>query len=173
LTNVTISGNSAQYGGGLLVTNIDPSTILNSTITANLDPVGTGTGGIYAASAVSFKNTIVANNDGDECWDISGLNITSLGYNIEDTNTCGFSATGDQHSTNPLLGLLANNGGETLTHALLPGSPAIDGGTNAGCPAKDQRNVNRPIDGDLSGFGQCDVGAYEAPIRVYLPLMVR
>ena len=35
---------------------------------------------------------------------------------------------GDQINTDPLLGPLQNNGGPTLTHALLPGSPAIDAG---------------------------------------------
>ena len=52
---------------------------------------------------------------------------------------------------------LAANGGPTQTHALLPGSPAIDaGGTSAnGCPATDQRGFPRPQG------GACDIGAFE------------
>ncbi|NNC99145.1 MAG: hypothetical protein HKN85_03085 [Gammaproteobacteria bacterium] len=50
--------------------------------------------------------------------------------------------------------VLADNGGPTLTHALLVGSPAIDAAVGT-CPATDQRGVARP-----QGAG-CDVGAYE------------
>jgi hypothetical protein len=67
----------------------------------------------------------------------------------------------------PLLGSLANNGGLTQTHALLPSSPAIDRGngiTSArffDCPSTDQRGAARPFDGDGDGSAVCDVGAYE------------
>ena len=57
----------------------------------------------------------------------------------------------------PLLGALADNGGPTLTHALLTGSPAIDAGNDAACPATDQRGVTRPQG------AHCDIGSYEAP----------
>jgi hypothetical protein len=54
-----------------------------------------------------------------------------------------------------MLAELADNGGLTMTHALLVGSPAIDAASSS-CPAGDQRLVTRP-------FGPaCDVGAYEA-----------
>lgn len=173
ITNTTISGNSSRFGGGLLISSSDPSSILNSTITANLDPSGSGAGGLYVATALTIKNSIFGANASAECWDISGPNITSLGYNIEDTDTCGFSTTGDQPNTDPLLGPLANNGGPTQTHAPLPGSPAIDGGTNTGCPATDQRGVSRPIDGDTNGTATCDVGAVELQVKIYLPLISR
>jgi hypothetical protein len=173
ITNTTISGNSAQFGGGLLISSSTTSNLLNTTVTANEDPSGTGVGGLYVASSLFIKYTIFADNQNDECWDIGGPNITSLGYNIEDTDTCGFSATGDQPNTDPLLGALSDNGGETKTHFLLPGSPAIDGGSNIGCPSTDQRDVIRPIDGDKAGLALCDVGAVEAQLRLYLPLINR
>jgi YD repeat-containing protein len=63
---------------------------------------------------------------------------------------------------------LQDNGGATLTHALLFGSPAIDAanpaapgsGGNA-CDAVDQRGIARPADGDGNGSVLCDTGAYE------------
>jgi hypothetical protein len=54
-----------------------------------------------------------------------------------------------------VLGPLQDNGGPTWTHALLPGSPALDVGDPAQCPATDQRGVPRP-----QGAG-CDIGAFE------------
>jgi hypothetical protein len=62
---------------------------------------------------------------------------------------------GDQPSTDPLVGPLADNGGPTLTHALLEGSPAIDAGDDSVCPAVDQRGIARPQG------AACDVGSYE------------
>lgn len=61
----------------------------------------------------------------------------------------------------PLLGPLSNNGGFTQTHALLEGSPAIDAGSLGMCPETDQRNVDRPKDGNSDGIEVCDIGAYE------------
>ena len=58
-------------------------------------------------------------------------------------------------STSLTLPPLADNGGSTWTHALLPGSPAIDAGDDAACPSTDQRDVARP-----QGL-HCDIGAYE------------
>src|SRR5262249_31099524 len=66
-----------------------------------------------------------------------------------------------------VLGPLQNNGGQTETHALLPGSPAIDAGdavcTDAnGAPlTTDQRGKPRPVDGNGDGTRACDIGAFE------------
>jgi len=59
------------------------------------------------------------------------------------------------NNTDPKLGPLANNGGPTLTMALLPGSPAIDAGNTSLAPATDQRGFPRP-----AGLA-ADIGAFE------------
>jgi uncharacterized repeat protein (TIGR01451 family) len=83
------------------------------------------------------------------------------GHNLDSGNTCGFVEPGDLQNTDPLLGPLANNGGPTQTHALLPGSPAIDAGGE--CIAfPDQRGVVRPQG------AACDIGAYELAVPVDL-----
>jgi hypothetical protein len=70
----------------------------------------------------------------------------------------------DQINTDPLLGPLANNGGPTFTHALLPGSPVIDKGKSFGL-AIDQRGFPRPVDdpcvANASGGDGSDVGTFE------------
>lgn len=66
--------------------------------------------------------------------------------------SCSFAGSGDQNSTDPMLGPLAKNGGATKTMALLPGSPAIDNSAPT-CSSFDQRGAERT--------GTCDKGAYE------------
>ncbi len=164
LTNVTLSGNSSGgcgnvcsgTGGGIF--NAGTTTLTNVTLSGNQSyDVG---GGIYRYSGtVTLKNTIVANSSGGNCLPFLGGN-----FNLSSDGTCGFGA--DRDNVSVMLGPLANNGGATLTHALLPGSPAIDFGTDAGCPSTDQRGAHRPIG------THCDVGAYEAGY-LFLPLIMK
>jgi hypothetical protein len=74
--------------------------------------------------------------------------------------TATSNGTGPTALVNILNPTLANNGGPTRTHALVGGSPAIDTVTDGTCPppAKDQRGVQRPQDGDNDGAAICDTG---------------
>jgi hypothetical protein len=84
--------------------------------------------------------------------------VTSLGYNLTDDASCGFLATGDLVVGDAMLGPLADNGGPTETHDLLPGTPAIDAGSpDCPPPTTDQRGVARPQG------AACDIGAVEVP----------
>jgi CSLREA domain-containing protein len=154
--NVTVSGNT---GDGVNSTESQPPpNLINVTIASN------GGAGIHTFSnsfgPMQVKSTLVANNSGGNCVTPAGRPLGSQGSNLSSDTTCAasFSQAGDQNNVNPLLGPLANNGGLTQTHALLAGSPAIDG-VVSGCPppATDQRGVSRPQG------ARCDVGAYEAP----------
>ncbi len=167
ITNSTVSGNIADNNqAGLYVNGANVSLYLvNSTIANNIriNSISTGWNGIMlgGGATVTSLNTILANNDGNNCGGTNG-SWNSLGYNLSTDFTCAFTQTGDQQGVDPLLGALADNGGDTLTHALQPGSPAIDAGTNAGCPATDQRGVARPYDGDNDATATCDIGSVEA-----------
>ncbi len=150
LTNSTTTSNTANDAGGGIF-NSGTATSVNSTISHNSVTVGS-TGGILSGGTATLTNTIVANNAGNNC---SGP-ITSGGSNLDSGSSCGFGV-GDISGQDPLLGALASNGGPTQTRALPAGSPAIDVGNNAACPATDQRGVARPF----PAGGTCDIGAFE------------
>lgn len=164
IINSTFAGNSTPtYGGG--ISTWGPMEIINSTISGNS---AGGGGGIAAGggNTTTLQNTIVANSPaGGNCF---GATIANGGSNIEDGNTCGWgSMSGSLSNTNPGLGLLANNGGATRTFALMPGSPAINMANVLNCPAADQRGVYRLLN------GKCDIGAFESPGFVFLPLILK
>src|SRR5260370_38392706 len=86
--------------------------------------------------------------------------VTSLGYNISSDDGSGIlTGPGDQTNTDPMLGPLQDNGGPTLTHALLPGSPAVNAGDPAFTPPPflDQRGP----DFFRVRNGRIDVGSFE------------
>ncbi len=162
IVNSTISGNSGRRGGGIFLGQWQAAgqlKIYNSTITnnkANTIPDG---GGILVSGDVNNKSgtltlnsTILAANIGSNGPDLQFLaplaNQPVAGNNnlVGVANVGNFTLTGTGNLTgtlaaplNPQLGPLANNGGPTLTHALLPGSVATNAGNNALCLERDQR----------------------------------
>jgi predicted outer membrane repeat protein len=161
LSNVTISGNTATDSGGAIYRGpVSPTalSLINVTIASNSSAV---TGAVQAFGPISVKNTIIANSTGAAPANCSTAPLMNdLGNNLEFPGTsCGFDLASDRQA-DPLLDTLADNGGLTLTVALVPGSPAIDVGDDVTCAAtpvsgQDQRGENR------STGAHCDMGAYE------------
>ena len=174
ITNSTITGNTATNNGGGLLTRIGNggTTLTNVTITANAansDSTGGGVGGgIYSGfGTLAYVNTIIAGNSGNQCMSGGSGTLTSIESNLSSDSTCNLINASDLPATAPGLGALADNGGATETHALLPGSAAIDAGHPTFCPVDDQRQVDRPIG------PACDIGAFEASIWLFLPLIMK
>jgi len=166
VTNSTFSSNRTSIGSGGGILNLGPATFTNVTVANNAtrNPEGfLGGGGIvndeHGNPRITLRNTITSGNVGGDC---AGSHIVSEGHNLSSDATCDFTGPGDLRSVDPHLGPLADNGGPTRTHALLPGSRAIDAGGDLVCPNQDQRGLSRPFDGDSDGQAVCDIGAYES-----------
>ncbi len=176
VTNSTISGNLAGGwmsngdGGGIEGSAGATVSVSDSTIAGNQSFNGPFSGGGISSSSATVKGSIIAGNVAHDpaltttAIDNCSAPVTSQGHNLSDGAGCGLTGTGDHQNVDVKLGPLAANGGPTDTHMPLPGSPAIEGGDNAACPASDQRGAARPR-------GTCDIGAYELspPIATTTP----
>jgi hypothetical protein len=171
LNNSTISGNAVRLDGGGIFNN-GRLTSINSTVTGNDASRGSA---FFLYQLGPQTLTILANTliDGD-CAQEFGEPVAGLskGHNIESPgDTCGFDAnkgdlfdvTAEQLNLAPL----ADNGGPTETHSLLPGSVAIDAIPAEDCVdadgeplMTDQRGEPRPVS-ILGPEPKCDVGAFE------------
>jgi CSLREA domain-containing protein len=171
LTNSTVSGNSAPFGGGIANTPRHGTArvrLTNSTVARN--SATQHGGGIFQTGAfgeedqgfLALTNSLVAQNSaptGPDVFDQIGPVFASFSL-IGDGTGSGLTNNGNQVGTasaaiDPKLGPLADNGGPTRTHALLLGSPAIDAASTPDCPPTDQRGVLRPQG------AACDIGSYE------------
>ncbi len=170
ITNSTLSGNTATFLAGALFSRGGIVKIRYSTITDNTSPLASpGAVVTYgdAGTVTEIGSSIVAGNvNGDVAFTKTTNTFVSLGYNLIDTGNAvpNFNQPGDQTGVlDPMLGPLADNGGPTLTHALLAGSPAINAGDpNSvaginGVPFRDQRGA--PFIRVYGG--RIDIGAFE------------
>ncbi len=159
LTNTTFYSNSAAtYGGAIMSDDSSVAGIVNATLYGNRAALSGGA--IYNGGAITLTNSIVAGSaTGGNCaWQTRPP--VDGGGNLDDANTCAFGSgvlAPSQTMANPLLGpLQVNAPGSIPTLALLPSSPALNGGSDAACPATDARGVMR-----VQAL-HCDIGAYEA-----------
>ncbi|MFI5455455.1 MAG: choice-of-anchor Q domain-containing protein [Isosphaerales bacterium] len=171
VTDSTIAGNSAGIAGGGILT-LGTLTASNTTIADNTVDASAAGGGLYITKGTTvLYNTIVAANKGaggaaDDISGAPGVTVSKASaYNLIGTGGSGglindLNGDGNQVGvSNPGLGPLGFNGGLTFTIALLPGSPAIDKGSNS-------LDYGLTTDQRGAGFvrvynGTVDIGAYE------------
>jgi hypothetical protein len=186
VTDSTISGNTAAGGnGGGIANNFSSAVanVYNSTIVLNVAGTDSG-GGVYndtiGGARFGLHNTLVVNNYAPSVgqYDECAGTLTAYGRNLIGTgiglpaNCIVITPAGSAWIyLNPSnsLGALQNNGGPTSTHALLPGSNAIDGG-DPGLPGCSDQSG--PILTDQRGFPRtsgavCDIGAFEYDNQIF------
>jgi hypothetical protein len=181
-----VVGTTGRDGGGAIFNSGGTVTLINCTIARNTNEGGTQLGdGIFTVdddrntpdpaddkiAQTTLRNTIVAENDDDNCMPTGQQNpIADGGGNLDDGTSCAFSQnTSLSNATAGLATGLQNNGGPTDTIALTAASDAIDLGRNDFCSGtdvknQDQRGATRPTDGDGDGNALCDIGAFESGV---------
>lgn len=185
ISNSTISGNTASLAGGGIVNNQGVLLLTHTTIANNGAQSGGGIANFAGPdpAATTLVNSIVAGNHASAL--ANGPDIRNVQGAAQLTQTADHSLVGtaDGHelvsSGGTVVGanaafvldgfgkpLLADNGGPTATHALLPNSPAVDAAGTAACIAADQRGITRPQG------GACDMGAFELQGDVAPPVAV-
>jgi hypothetical protein len=174
LRNSTISGNTASsQGAGLLAGG--HATLDSVTVASNSgDSFGAGLF-IKSSTNLTITNSILADNTSIDYPTLAdcaifgsfGSTIVENHNLVEASDFCPFhdGVNGTMVGVDPLLGPLANNGGSTWTHALLPGSPAINAGLTG--LTVDQRGIHRPI-----GAAD-DIGSFEAFLWLWLPVIFK
>ena len=141
-----------------------PLRVYDSTI-ANNAAAHAGSGGLAIGAGTTLISTIVAGNTANGAPSDIGLRngaspaTTTISGNHNLILASTIALPDDTIAQPPLLGPLADNGGPTLTHALLDGSPAIDHGSNPDSFSHDQRGYARVVG------ASADIGAFEfAPL---------
>lgn len=176
VSNSTVSGNTADVGGGVSIGGTDPEgsgrvyggsvELANSTVAANAATLRGG--GIYLASYSAgeettqssiprLTSTIVADNtaagaaqDLDQAEGSDGGGFDSAFSLVETPGDAPIlQETGDANviGSDPQLGALGDNGGPTQTHVPATTSPAIDKGDAVPRDDTDQRGAQRTQDG--------------------------
>ncbi|HEV7936463.1 MAG TPA: choice-of-anchor Q domain-containing protein [Solirubrobacteraceae bacterium] len=143
LTNSTLS-DGHEFG----LVDEGTASFLNVTVVHNASGGVGGTG----SGTVNLTNTIVGLNGAPQC----GSNTITNDHSLASDASCGGEAQ-FQNKTPLLQSSLLNDGGSTTLYSEKAGSPTIDAGDPAKCPATDQRGYPRP---DVGGTG-CDIGADE------------
>lgn len=187
-TDVTFKGNLAGRGGAVAGRGIGDTTHLgysdpvftNVTFSANIALMGDG-GAMWSearSTGLSESKPVLTNvilwgdtgSNGREIYN-KGSALPIINFSIVQGGDSGiggdggltaFSSGFENINADPLLSPLGSYGGFTKTMPLKLGSPAIDHGTNTGCPSTDQRGLPRPKDGDGNGTKICDMGATES-----------
>jgi hypothetical protein len=158
IANSTISGNTAAAIGGIYARG--QTAIVNSTIAFNTESAFANGGGLRLAYTVAdVESSIIASNTSTGATQNIGLGISGAVTGANDLfgASPGVSLPPGTITSDPLLLPLADNGGPTKTHALAPGSPAVDAGNNSAGLTTDQRGTGFPrILGPMP-----DIGAYE------------
>jgi CSLREA domain-containing protein len=182
VTNSTIHGNEAQDNGGGIATSLYTLEVINSTISGNTADNGGGIhndgGNVTVTSSTISDNEAQSNgggidNDGGTTT-IANTIVAGNMATMDDNIDGSFTEQGANLTAgDPLLGPLQDNGGPTLTHLPLDGSPAIDTGDDTMVPVNltsDQRGFRPRVVGSSVDIGAVEIGV-ESVELLYLPLV--
>lgn len=160
IVNSTLSANDGGIRGGAVFNFNGTTRLKNVTMSGNVATQNGGT--IYVnAGTVDVQNSIITDSAVNDCFKTASSTLSGSNNLVDDHNTGGACDPISTAAVTNFDTTLADNGGPTLTHALLPGSNARNNGAN-NCPdqnstplIRDQRGISRPQS------TACDIGAFE------------
>ena len=173
MANTTISGNEAgRRGGGIYGSEIVLDHVTITDNLANTGEFGYGDGGAIwnSGGPVTAFNSIISGNhrrfnNSEVADDFAGYSSLAVASSHNLIGTGGETLEGVNGNIvgviDPRLAPLADNGGPTLTHALLPDSFAVDAANPDDGVVYDQLGLPRQIDGNGDGVARNDIGAVE------------
>jgi hypothetical protein len=170
----TISGNTSYAISSSGQTLVDQSTLTGNaqtavSLTQNYVILNGGT--------LTLHNSIVAGNGPGSQAFANSVSTLSTGFNLISGVPSGWSGQSSDilsdflNPIDPMLGPLANNGGPTLTHMPLAGSPALESGDPVLSASTDQRGVRRPQSLSGASIALPDIGAVEGGSIVTAPTL--
>jgi CSLREA domain-containing protein len=179
LARVTGAGCKAATGGGIATRGT--LSLRNGTFTSNRSHLGGAVAALAAGSAAIARSTLHANGRSNLASPgpgavavtssiVSGTKadcvgpVTSGGGNLESATACGFTGTNDQQDADPRLAPLDFDVGDVPSLALLPDSPAVDHGLDAGDACSDAEGDARALPPVLGASGApalTDAGSFE------------
>ncbi len=157
----------SHHGPVFVIQATQPVTLSQITIQQGDAGQEWGGGGITAYTDVTLVDVIVRDNRGSgggiavQKPALLTVRNAAIRSNLATDTTCDFTAPSDIITNDARLDALGDNGGYTLTHALLTSSPAIDAADSGACPSTDQRGIARPQAIGSMGAARCDIGAFE------------
>jgi hypothetical protein len=160
IVDSTISGNNSSKFTGGVINNGAALTVSNSTIAFNSAQSSVGSpfgSGLYSNGVTVIQSSIIAKNTDYGPSDLGGGGTLTGSGNLIMSTVGGTVAPAGTLTADPLLNALANNGGPTLTHAPVAGSPAIHAGNNLLHLSSDQRGPGFA----RSTAGKTDIGAFQ------------
>ena len=159
IVNTTISGNSANNGGGIFRQGLAPMLLHHVTLTKNRATTSSSSGIYTYSDYVTARNSIIADNYGDDCYGILTIKGKSL---LSNERFCDIRLA--DSSSGKIIGqanltALGYYSSDTQTHGLSTNSKALNG-TSDCILGTDQRYKARPLAVQVIG-ATCDIGAHE------------
>jgi hypothetical protein len=162
ITQNLATGNDGGTTGGGGIRSFGTTTIESSTIVANTSPAGQTGSNIKSSGLLTVEDSILGFGSGGEDCRLGGPGSVDPDHTISADSSCQLNLSAGEANVHPMIGVLADNGGDTLTRRTVTPSPALNLYAAPCTPTTDQRGTGRAT-------GGCDAGAFDGTPQACVP----